>query len=131
MSVRRISAPRNRRHFDPLPTEEKMVRPTYMTWPSTYYGPKRYRRRGCIPRHKLIVILVLKPFPSHIGEPFSLRLVGDNTGWMSLHESKSVGLRPKYHLHLNRCQPDPGFDMIEAIEDSIIQFGNQVNKTQK
>ncbi|KAI6519763.1 hypothetical protein MCOR05_011009, partial [Pyricularia oryzae] len=44
-----------------------------------------------VPRHKPIVILVLKPFPSHIGEPFSLRLVGDNTGWMSLHESKSVG----------------------------------------
>ncbi|TLD03152.1 uncharacterized protein PgNI_12248 [Pyricularia grisea] len=27
-----------------------------------------------VPRHKPIVILVLKPFPSHIGEPFSLRL---------------------------------------------------------
>ncbi|TLD03141.1 uncharacterized protein PgNI_12507 [Pyricularia grisea] len=37
-----------------------------------------------------------------------------------------------YHLHLNRCQPDPGLDMTrEAIEDSTIQFGGQVNKTEK
>ncbi|KAI7908574.1 hypothetical protein M0657_012226 [Pyricularia oryzae] len=27
-----------------------------------------------VPRHKPIVILALKPFPSHIGEPFSLQL---------------------------------------------------------
>ncbi|KAI7908804.1 hypothetical protein M0657_012128 [Pyricularia oryzae] len=74
-----------------------------------------------VPRHKPIVILVLKPFPSHIGEPFSLRLVGDNTGWMSLHESKSVGRNIPGSI-----LGDPGLDMTrEAIEDSTIQFGNQ------
>ncbi|KAI7910634.1 hypothetical protein M0657_011313 [Pyricularia oryzae] len=46
--------------------------------------------------------------------------------------SWKVSLRPKYHLYLNRCQPDPGLDMTtEAIEDSTIHFWNQVNKTQK
>ncbi|TLS25372.1 hypothetical protein PpBr36_06816, partial [Pyricularia pennisetigena] len=37
----------------------------------------------------------------------------------------SAFVQNSYHLHLNRCQPDPGFDMTEAIEDSTIHFWNQ------
>ncbi|TLD04457.1 uncharacterized protein PgNI_12086 [Pyricularia grisea] len=68
-----------------------MVKPIYIIRPFTYYGPKRYRRRGYIPRHKLIIILMLKPFLLHIGKPFSLRFMGNNTGWILLYKNKSAG----------------------------------------